>query len=104
MKNIFTLKIFENKYNSTIPCNFIIGDKYEYIERGSNKEFFKYVYKEYFNKKHVADLDDNADYVSKNIGGFILTYDNENNYTYFPIFKDVRSYVLVNGIEVERFN
>jgi hypothetical protein len=69
--------------------NQIIGDNYTLISRESNYQEFCRAFKTYFDKDHVADLDENADYNTRECYAFVA-----NGKIFQPLYRKQSNYIM----------
>ena len=84
---MFTLrKVIDN-----IQSNQKLGDDYQVVERETNYDEFCKAYEKFFEKNHVADLDDSSDNYSQNCYAFILHYGGSK---ITPLYKKQYNYIM----------
>lgn len=72
--------------------NLSIGESYCYDDREQNYEEFKNHFHNYFQKNHVADLDNTADNDTKLVYGFISFQGN-----LMPLYKNQMNYIMTES-------
>lgn len=72
--------------------NLSIGDSYCYVDREHNYEDFQKDFNNYFQKNHVADLDDTADRDTQLVYGFISYQGN-----IIPLYKNQMNYIMTES-------
>lgn len=75
-----------------VEINQVIGSSYTLIDRVRNPEEFRRTFKEHFDKKHVADLDETSDKETKNCYAFVC-----NGEFIQPLFKNQMNYIMTSG-------
>jgi hypothetical protein len=77
-----------------VQINHSLGNSYTVIDRFLNYEEFKKTFKIIFDKNHVADLDDQSDYDTKNVHAFVS---NENGSYIQPLYTNQKAYIMTGN-------
>ena len=72
--------------------NQVIGDGYTYINRETNYDEFCRSFKVYFDKDHVADLDEESDGDTKNCYAFVV-----NGAFLQPLYKNQKNFIMTES-------
>jgi hypothetical protein len=72
--------------------NQTLGDGYTMVSRFPNGEEFNQLFKAYFNRDHVADLDETADFDTKNVIAFVST-----SFATYPIYQTEQVYIMTDS-------
>ena len=83
---MFILRIISDK---GVERNHSIGGDYSVIHREYNADQFREAFLGYFNKNHVADLDEEADEHTKGCYAFV-----EFGSVLIPLYKDCKNYIM----------
>ena len=83
---MFILRTFDKK---GVETNKQLGVQYSFIVREENAEAFRETYAKVFDKSHVADLDQDADFSNSNCLAFIIGEDE-----IIPIYRGEPSYIM----------
>ena len=76
-----------------------LGNEYSFIGRNEAYDFFSDVFKDFFDKPHVADMDEKSDDTTRNCYGFVCN----NNGLRIPVYSTNRYYVMSsNGQTFQR--
>jgi hypothetical protein len=75
-----------------VQMNRIIGDSYTYIDREINPEEFNESFKNYFERNHVADLDETSDNDTKRVYAFVC-----NSSYVQPLYKNQTNYIMTEN-------
>jgi hypothetical protein len=75
-----------------IQMNQTIGESYTYIGRFENAEEFRRCFKKYFERDHVADLDDTSDDDTKQVYCFI-----SNGSLHQPLYMRQQNYIMTDS-------
>jgi len=70
-----------------------LGDQYEIIRREECYERFSELFKDYFEKDHLADLSPSSDEESQRTYAFIINSKNEP----IPIYKEQKNYIVTES-------
>lgn len=77
---------------SNTQINLAIGDSYTYVNREQNYEDFKKDFYNYFQKNHIADLDETADKHTKEVFAFI-SFQGQ----IYPLYKNDSYYIMTEN-------
>lgn len=72
--------------------NQAIGETYIYIHREWNFKEFSEMFEMYFQRKHVADLDETSDFDTKNCYAFVV-----NAPLYQPLYKNQKNFIMTES-------
>jgi hypothetical protein len=75
-----------------VEMNHSLGDGYTYINREYNVLEFRRSFKVFFDKDHVADLDETSDEDSKDVYGFI-----GNGPFLQPLYKNQKNFIMTES-------
>lgn len=87
---MYTLRIITR---SNTQKNFSIGSYYEIIDRDYNYENFCTEFEKFFERQHVADLDETYDHNTRDVFCFILFNNNEVK----PLFKHDKIFIMTEN-------
>jgi hypothetical protein len=75
-----------------VQMNQAIGETYTYIHREWTFDEFCKMFESYFERKHVADLDETSDIDTKNCYAFVV-----NGSFVQPLYKNQKSFVMTES-------
>jgi len=84
---MYTLRVIKDN----VQTNFNLGQSYSLVERHTTYEKFCNIYKSFFNKEHVADLDTKSCADSKETYAFIVC---RNGIEIIPLYKYQSNYIM----------
>lgn len=73
--------------------NHSLGESYSTVSRFENPVRFRELFKDVFEKDHVADLDESSDIDTKNVIQFVL---GANNFI-IPVYQNESYYIMTNS-------
>lgn len=82
------------KISDNIQSNIEVGTNYSVINSETNYEEFSKTFEACFNEKHVADLDEKSDEITKNCYAFVV---GSGGTIILPLYRKQENYIMTES-------